>query len=87
LTHVSVICDSATFDLTSDLDPDVSVQPLNPRDTANEPFEQDESLPREQTQLTWRAVLIGSLLGLIVGASNIYLGLKTGFSFGASLFG
>lgn len=32
-------------------------------------------------------MLIGSALGLIVGASNIYLGLKTGFSFGASLFG
>ncbi|KAG8760977.1 hypothetical protein FRC14_000578 [Serendipita sp. 396] len=43
--------------------------------------------PEETNQLTFRAVIIGSLLGLIVGASNIYLGLKTGFTFGASLFG
>lgn len=41
----------------------------------------------ETSQLTVRAVVVGSLLGLIVGASNIYLGLKTGFTFGASLFG
>jgi uncharacterized oligopeptide transporter (OPT) family protein len=27
------------------------------------------------------------LLGSIVGASNIYLGLKTGFTFGPQLFG
>jgi hypothetical protein len=32
----------------------------------------------ETSQLTFRAILVGSLLGLIVGASNIYLGLKTG---------
>ena len=32
----------------------------------------------ETSQLTVRAVIVGSLLGLIVGASNIYLGLKTG---------
>ncbi|KAG8809316.1 hypothetical protein FRC17_003499 [Serendipita sp. 399] len=43
--------------------------------------------PEETQQLTFRAVIVGSLLGLIVGASNIYLGLKTGFTFGASLFG
>lgn len=36
---------------------------------------------------TWRAVLVGSLLGCIVGASNLYLGLKTGWAFGASIFG
>lgn len=41
----------------------------------------------EPIQLTVRAVVVGSLLGLIVGASNVYLGLKTGFTFGASLFG
>jgi hypothetical protein len=34
----------------------------------------------ETQQLTVRAVVIGSLLGLVVGASNIYLGLKTGKS-------
>ncbi|PPQ84126.1 hypothetical protein CVT25_003339 [Psilocybe cyanescens] len=33
------------------------------------------------------AVFVGCVLGSIVGASNIYLGLKTGFTFGAQLFG
>ena len=42
------------------------------------PFPQDPNAPEETAQLTVRAVLVGSLLGLIVGASNIYLGLKTG---------
>lgn len=58
-----------------------------PEQETGQPFAVDPTLPRETQLLTWRAVLIGSLLGLIVGASNIYLGLKTGFSFGASLFG
>ncbi|KAJ3106258.1 hypothetical protein HDU97_006709 [Phlyctochytrium planicorne] len=40
-----------------------------------------------ETQFTIRAVVVGSILGAIVGASNLYLGLKTGFTFGASLFG
>ena len=42
------------------------------------PFPPDPNAPEETTQLTVRAVLVGSLLGLIVGASNVYLGLKTG---------
>ncbi|KAJ3163634.1 hypothetical protein HDU86_000217 [Geranomyces michiganensis] len=44
-------------------------------------------LPDEGSGLTVRALLVGCLLGTVVGASNIYLGLKTGFTFGASLFG
>ena len=42
------------------------------------PFPPDPNAPEETAQLTVRAVLVGSMLGLIVGASNIYLGLKTG---------
>ena len=42
------------------------------------PFPEDPNAPEETSQLTVRAVLVGSILGLIVGASNIYLGLKTG---------
>lgn len=42
------------------------------------PFPEDPSAPEETTQLTFRAVAVGCILGLIVGASNIYLGLKTG---------
>lgn len=37
--------------------------------------------------MTLSALLVGSLLGAVVGASNIYLGLKTGFTFGPQLFG
>ena len=42
------------------------------------PFPEDPNAPEETTQLTVRAIAVGSVLGLIVGASNIYLGLKTG---------
>ncbi|KAG9032075.1 hypothetical protein FRB95_001936 [Tulasnella sp. JGI-2019a] len=60
----------------------------SPVDDAFEYWPESDSLSPEESQtLTVRAVLIGSILGLVVGASNIYLGLKTGFSFGASLFG
>ncbi|KAI8907523.1 OPT oligopeptide transporter [Powellomyces hirtus] len=41
----------------------------------------------EETQVTFRAVLIGCILGAVVAASNMFLGLKTGFTFGAALFG
>ncbi|RUO96328.1 OPT oligopeptide transporter protein-domain-containing protein [Jimgerdemannia flammicorona] len=38
-------------------------------------------------QFTWRASVTGSLLGCFVSASNMYLGLKIGWSFESSLFG
>ncbi|TFK64265.1 OPT oligopeptide transporter [Pluteus cervinus] len=41
----------------------------------------------ETHQLTVRALVVGCALGAVVGASNIYLGLKTGFTFGPQLFG
>jgi len=41
----------------------------------------------ETHQLTFRAIFVGCCLGAVVGASNIYLGLKTGFTFGPQLFG
>ncbi|ETS64672.1 hypothetical protein PaG_00619 [Moesziomyces aphidis] len=43
--------------------------------------------PEETTQLTVRALVVGTVLGCVIAASNVYLGLKTGFTFGASLFG
>ncbi|KAF9971403.1 hypothetical protein BGZ73_005652 [Actinomortierella ambigua] len=39
------------------------------------------------TQFTWRAAIVGSLLGCVVAASNLYVGLKVGWTFGASLWG
>ncbi|KAI9312478.1 OPT oligopeptide transporter protein-domain-containing protein [Dichotomocladium elegans] len=41
----------------------------------------------EEWQFTWRASIVGSLLGCLIAASNTYLGLKIGWSFGASMFG
>ncbi|OSD05158.1 oligopeptide transporter [Trametes coccinea BRFM310] len=49
------------------------------------PPEPDEMV--ETHQLTLRAIIVGCALGAVVGASNIYLGLKTGFTFGPQLFG
>ncbi|RPD53002.1 OPT oligopeptide transporter [Lentinus tigrinus ALCF2SS1-7] len=46
----------------------------------------DPDAPEEQ-QFTFRAVLVGCGLGAVISASNVYLGLKTGWTFGASLFG
>ncbi|CED85432.1 Oligopeptide transporter, OPT superfamily [Phaffia rhodozyma] len=51
------------------------------------PFPVDPNAPVEGQTLTFRAVFVGTVLGFIVGASNVYLGLKTGFTFGATLFG
>ncbi|KAF9574064.1 hypothetical protein EC968_007456 [Mortierella alpina] len=48
--------------------------------------EQDEFID-EPRQFTVRAVLVGSVLGLVVAASNMYTGLKAGWTFGAALWG
>ena len=36
-------------------------------------------------QLTWRAVLMGSLLGGLLSVTNIYIGLKAGWGFGVAI--
>ncbi|KAH7026389.1 OPT oligopeptide transporter protein-domain-containing protein [Microdochium trichocladiopsis] len=51
------------------------------------PFPPIKGAPEEERQLTFRALLVGVALGAVVSASNIYLGLKTSWTFGASLFG
>ncbi|KAL1924008.1 uncharacterized protein VTP21DRAFT_7043 [Calcarisporiella thermophila] len=38
-------------------------------------------------QFTWRAAIVGALLGSLIAASNMYVGLKVGWTFGANLFG
>lgn len=38
-----------------------------------------------QQQLTWRAVIMGSLLGGILSLTNIYIGLKSGWGFGVAI--
>ena len=39
----------------------------------------------DETQFSWRAVFAGCLLGSVVSAMNIYLGLRIGWSIGGSL--
>ncbi|MCJ1436204.1 hypothetical protein MMC27_005582 [Xylographa pallens] len=53
----------------------------------DEQFPIDPNEELETQQFTVRAVLVGCLLGGVIAASNVYLGLKTGWTFGASLFG
>ena len=36
-------------------------------------------------QLTWRAVLMGSLLGSVLSLTNLYIGLKSGWGFGVAI--
>ncbi|KAL4245457.1 oligopeptide OPT transporter family protein [Abortiporus biennis] len=53
---------------------------------ASVPFPPDADEIEETHQLTVRAVFVGCCLGAVVGASNIYLGLKTGFTFGPQVW-
>lgn len=53
----------------------------------SKPFPLDGTEVEEEHQFTVRAVVVGGALGAVVGASNVYLGLKTGFTFGPQLFG
>ncbi len=36
-------------------------------------------------QLTWRAVLMGSVLGGVLSVTNLYIGLKAGWGFGVAI--
>jgi hypothetical protein len=51
------------------------------------PLPMDLGLEPETNILTFRAVFVGIILGALVNASNLYLGLKTGFTFGSAMFG
>ncbi|KAI2621040.1 OPT oligopeptide transporter protein-domain-containing protein [Xylaria nigripes] len=51
------------------------------------PLKLDPNIPYEENPLTIRAVVVGIFLGALVNASNLYLGLKTGFTFSANIFG
>ncbi|KAF2709777.1 oligopeptide transporter [Pleomassaria siparia CBS 279.74] len=53
-----------------------------------DPFRPFDDLPDEPKNiLTIRALFIGLCCGALVNASNVYLGLKTGWTFTANLFG
>jgi hypothetical protein len=54
---------------------------------AADPFQPFDDLPNEtRNVLTIRAIAVGILCGALVNASNIYLGLKSGWTSGANLF-
>jgi hypothetical protein len=56
---------------------------FNQEHTIADPFTPFEDLPDERRIIvTIRAMLVGSICGALVNASNIYLGLKTGWTFG-----
>ncbi|KAL5391073.1 hypothetical protein DPSP01_001564 [Paraphaeosphaeria sporulosa] len=53
-----------------------------------DPFKPFDDLPEEGRHiLTIRAIFVGLCCGALVNASNVYLGLKTGWTFTANLFG
>lgn len=52
-----------------------------------DPFKPFVDTRQEGHYLTIRAIFIGCCAGALVNASNIYLGLKTGWTFGANIFG
>jgi len=53
-----------------------------------DPFKPFDDLPEEgKWILTFRALVVGLACGALVNASNVYLGLKTGWTFTANLFG
>ncbi|MFJ3483781.1 OPT family oligopeptide transporter [Pseudomonas sp. NPDC090202] len=43
------------------------------------------TLPRIERELSWRAVLTGAVLGILLTPSNVYAGLKIGWSFNMSI--
>ncbi|KAJ9134111.1 Oligopeptide transporter [Pleurostoma richardsiae] len=51
------------------------------------PFPPAKGIEPEASPLTFRAIVTGIVLGSLVNASNVYLGLKTGFTFSATMFG
>jgi hypothetical protein len=54
---------------------------------AADPFQPFDDLPNEtRNVLTIRAITVGILCGALVNASNIYLGLKSGWTSGANVF-
>ncbi|CAO1630339.1 unnamed protein product [Jaminaea pallidilutea] len=79
--------ETGTHDYVTSLDTEDRQEAFGPAQlAAGIPFAAD-SLPHEDGQgLTIRALVVGTVLGFVIVASNVYLGLKTGFTFGASLF-
>jgi uncharacterized oligopeptide transporter (OPT) family protein len=46
-----------------------------------------DHITKPRSLVTFRAILIGAICGVLVNGSNIYLGLKTGWTSTANLLG
>lgn len=55
------------------------------RDTVASKPKSSASIDRTPTELTFRAVVAGLVVGSLIGASNVCIGLKIGWTFGASI--
>lgn len=56
--------------------------------TTVDPFLPFDDLPKEDRNIfTLRAIMVGIVCGGLVNASNIYVGLKAGWTGGANIFG
>jgi OPT family oligopeptide transporter len=64
-----------------------SEEPMDILDTEEQHTKETENNDSEDSNVSLRSILLGWLTGSIIGASNIYLGLKIGSTFGAGLFG
>ena len=45
----------------------------------------DTTLPTKRIELTVRALVLGSILGVIFTAANVYLGLRVGLTFASAI--
>ena len=100
IAHPNVMNESA-FDPPPRVEPDFGEKPGSPTEKVTEaselsddaindlyvPLPMNLNLPEEHNILTVRAIVVGTILGALVNASNLYLGLKTGFNFGSAMFG
>lgn len=62
---------------SSDLKDDIKVAVIEGEEEEIDlykPFVMDPSIPYEENPLTFRAVFVGCVLGVLVNASNLYLG-------------
>jgi OPT family oligopeptide transporter len=69
--------------------PEEAVSHNSPESSKEKVALEDENIvhdPRDMN-LSLRSIVVGSFLGCVIAASNIYLGLKAGWTFGAGLFG
>jgi hypothetical protein len=69
--------ESNSTQITENHTEDIHEQFIN----TDDPFPEVPGAPVEEQQLTVRAVLVGCMLGAVIAASNIYLGLKVRSTF------